>query len=102
MIEIHGDYRKAFTQKGQVTGHEVVNIDFTRVPSPFSPWPVRRVGTVTKSVIEKHLKACALMVECGKKDYEVKECVQAGNHDCRCPAWFAYLRAELKKASEAA
>lgn len=81
-ISIIGDYRLAFIKPGQVTGHDIVNIDLTPTPSPFSPWPKRAIGKVTESVAQFHAKGCGLMTK--------------GN-ECRCPAWFKYLRVELKK-----
>ena len=100
-ISIIGDYRLAFIKPGQVTGHDVVKIDFTPTPSPFSPWPKQVVGKITESVADKHLKHCGLMNGCGKlyhdKDGGLEDCIKTGAHDCRCPACFKYLRSELKK-----
>jgi len=87
MITIVGDYRLAFSKVGQVTGHEIVNIDFTLRPYlPKTAWPLK-LGTPTVSLATKHKASCALMN--GRKVEDIFQC-------CACPAWQTWLRKELK------
>jgi hypothetical protein len=97
-IKINGDYRLAFVKPGEVTGNEIVDIDFTPSPRFMTPLPVLKRGEATRSLVDLHLASCAMMNHSEHQYHKCsnKGCYTNGSFDCRCPRWFAYLRKELR------